>query len=1673
MPATEQTWRNTKLLHMVFGLTSLAMLVVTLWMFADDHNREWKDYQQTYYQKLEVWNLAARSREQQDAEYKAAEAARDAEVARQRTSVPDKILLDLFLAEQHFFQVERGETQGRKQRSTVAAPRENEFAQYVEFLPKATNVLALESSRAALDVEAELLRGDAARATDKDRRDSLESQLKAREAAIAANQAELKRSSRQTSEALAALPGMKDLLGENPPRGEPAQLTSLHQRLVQTREEFEGVPEEPAKDKEAARARVVKARDDFLAALRRATTQARFEEENKQRDLKFRRAELDVVRSDFNLRLGQNATTEELIGLQAAVDEVMADVDSLNSQYESFSRHRKQLDAVLAAMTAGEDAAKKALDQHKADLRRLESQLRESQPSVGKTILGMPILDAFYNSQIKIKQYWLPDLTLNRNFNVVARFDRCESCHLGVLKASPTSPTAPAYEPQHDETMQLATPRLVAKGDEAFLQRGPKDTDLPADFQVSVEEGGLADFVGLLRREKFVRQYDADKVSAFLLKVYGLHLSKEGLWDRNDAMIEYVVRESPAAVAGLKRGDVLVRIDGERIDSRESAVHYLTEHDHWGKPLTLQVRRGVPQPFSTHPRLELYGSDLSPHPFGKFGCTICHDGQGNGTEFKWTTHTPNTLSQAEDWARRLRWFDDVHWIYPMKPKRFAESNCLKCHHDLSELESSERFTEAPAPNLMEGYHTIREYGCFGCHEIKGYDGPTKRIGPDLRLEPNYFAAADQLRYELQRRKGAEGTLREIIQKAGDLRNHPEDNALRRQLQHLLASDDAQGSLPPEAKALVDLFKDEETPGKMRKVGPSLRHVADKLDDWFIYNQIHDPSGFRPTSRMPQFFGLHDFLKVGKDDEANPERSQQEKAKRTERVEKSKRLEQVEILSIVKYLRDKSQPIALVNAPAAGEAKDGAKTGDKKKDDPTQLGKFLFQTRGCLACHQHQAFPVPKQEQQDQGPDLSFVGDKLAGNNGENLARGRKWLYNWLLDPTNYHARTKMPNTFLVPYDEQDAAGKSTGRKINPALEIVNFLLASQAGKSDRAWSALEVPSIPLDDETLNELAIEHLRGASGFTESQAKNFLANGIPATLRGELKGDEVELLQEPGGGFDREKKVWAYLGRRSVSKYGCYACHDVPGFEAAKPIGTALNDWGRKETSKIAFEQVAQYIGLTDHVDIGHGGGHGTKLKNYPDKDKAYFLNSLIHHQRDGFLWQKLRDPRSFDFQTTQNKKYNERLKMPRFRFGPDEKENVRLREKVMTFILGLVNEPPAEKYLYRPDPRKTAINEGRRLLTKYNCGGCHTLEMDTWRIEYDPNDRRMSKDPKRLANEYDFLIPPVSKEALERSRLKNERGRREALITGQQARDTSTGQLVRNDVEIDGQEKYEIGIELWKPAVINGEVWLAKEQAVLLEEQAKQLRPAVGGALARLLAPVLAADERKRNPAAKYDDALAWGPPPLLNEGRKAQPEWLHRFLLEPYQIRPSVALRMPRFNMSSEEASSLASYFAAVDGVDQFVSPGLGGRVREEISPAADERLEDAKKLITNGNYCLKCHHMGAYKPEGSVAPQAPNLAEVYRRLRPEYVRDWVANPARFLPYTGMPVNIPEDKPVRPDQFQISAEFKVGPLVEKGTSRQQLDAVVDFLLNYDRYAQRNEEIKLNEPPKGAKPPGETP
>ena len=445
---------------------------------------------------------------------------------------------------------------------------------------------------------------------------------------------------------------------------------------------------------------------------------------------------------------------------------------------------------------------------------------------------------------------------------------------------------------------------------------------------------------------------------------------------------------------------------------------------------------------------------------------------------------------------------------------------------------------------------------------------------------------------------------------------------------------------------------------------------------------------------------------------------------------------------------------------------------------------------------------------------------------------------------------------------------------------------------------------------------------------------------------------------------------------------------------------------------------------------------------DPDTGFFLQKLLGHEREGFLWQKLRQPRSYDYKKAENKTYNERYRMPQFPFNDEQ------REAVMTFVLGLVAEPPAPHFVHTPSPREQARLDGLVVAEQYNCGGCHALEMDRWDVRYEPE----SLGEAFETADYPFLAAHFAPQQIEKSLQTDRQGRRSATLIGMPILDPETGreQFVDEDgvpVEEDDEEAVlHRPIMPWRDVLIDGEPRIVGGQNLIVPLDAIEAGrhyPARGGDLAKWLFPVVIADEMEVNPNVKPDDAWGWLPPPLVGEGKKVQSSWLHKFLLNPHTIRPSAVLRMPRFNFQSSEAAKLVNYFAAVDGADY---PYVYDPRLDESTLAAKEQsypghLVGAMRIVTNNNYCVKCHLVGSYSPPGNPKALAPQLERVHERLRPDYVHDWIANPKRFLPYTGMPVNIPFDAPVSQELY-------------RGSSEQQVDALTDLLMHFDAFAKRS-------------------
>ncbi|MBI2892978.1 MAG: c-type cytochrome [Deltaproteobacteria bacterium] len=185
-------------------------------------------------------------------------------------------------------------------------------------------------------------------------------------------------------------------------------------------------------------------------------------------------------------------------------------------------------------------------------------------------------------------------------------------------------------------------------------------------------------------------------------------------------------------------------------------------------------------------------------------------------------------------------------------------------------------------------------------------------------------------------------------------------------------------------------------------------------------------------------------------------------------------------------------------------------------------------------------------------------------------------------------------------------------------------------------------------------------------------------------------------------------------------------------------------------------------------------------------------------------------------------------------------------------------------------------------------------------------------------------------------------------------------------------------------------------------------------------------------AQTPEALALAPPALRAEGFRVQPEWLYSFLRQPYSIRPWIKVRMPTFNFTNEQATAVARYFAALDG-QEFPYQ------RRPLEPMAPERWDQANRLFAQLQ-CQSCHILTDEVPAGQDPAQlAPNLQRAPERLRADWMHRWLENPEALQPNTRMPSFFTDPFGVDPSPYSS---------ISQGTSQENIALLVELLSRID-------------------------
>ncbi|MDE2872600.1 MAG: c-type cytochrome [Gemmatimonadota bacterium] len=168
------------------------------------------------------------------------------------------------------------------------------------------------------------------------------------------------------------------------------------------------------------------------------------------------------------------------------------------------------------------------------------------------------------------------------------------------------------------------------------------------------------------------------------------------------------------------------------------------------------------------------------------------------------------------------------------------------------------------------------------------------------------------------------------------------------------------------------------------------------------------------------------------------------------------------------------------------------------------------------------------------------------------------------------------------------------------------------------------------------------------------------------------------------------------------------------------------------------------------------------------------------------------------------------------------------------------------------------------------------------------------------------------------------------------------------------------------------------------------------------------------------------PDLSVTALRVRPAWLAGYLADPVTIRPAGPEpgrggQMPDFRLDPAEVTAIAGFLLQL-GEPAVPAPAANLLRTPMRSPAAPPPWEPlslspfamrkAETLLRDRWSCLGCHQLG--DEGGRVGPRLDGIAE---RLRPEYVRALVHDPASLAPGTVMPASLEQ-----PDRLDLVASF---------------------------------------------------
>jgi len=582
------------------------------------------------------------------------------------------------------------------------------------------------------------------------------------------------------------------------------------------------------------------------------------------------------------------------------------------------------------------------------------------------------------------------------------------------------------------------------------------------------------------------------------------------------------------------------------------------------------------------------------------------------------------------------------------------------------------------------------------------------------------------------------------------------------------------------------------------------------------------------------------------------------------------------------------------------------------------GIALFEGLGCFGCHETKGFG--KDLNSMIGPDLTEIGSKV--NPG--------WLLEWLRNPKHFRPSTRMPDFRL---EEEDA------------MAITSYLWQNSEGFEPGEPQAF-------DDETIDEGAylyesigclachseLEedgriHGPNLSRIGDKSNYEYLVSWLlapkahqPKTSMPDMKLDEEDAkyvasflmsLKGEEGYEDLTGSEWlssketARKGEELIGQYGCFGCHKIMGMEGMGKIGVELDEVGSKHIHLFDF-------GLLEKKIL-----EGVGLHN---------AHENISKARRAWFTEKLSDPRQFD--EGRYKRPKDRLKMPDFGLSAEEIESLSI------LLTGMREGELPENYIAELTDEKKYLIEGKKVIDKYNCMGCHQFTIDTLYLK----NGSVVKGMVKLEEEESLFFQlwadneGLGKKAGDTVQVVNEEIVRRVVSQGGDI----SSYIIDYHVEVEGS----------------------------IAEEAKVFTP-----------PVLYEEGKKVQSAWLFD---------FLKEPITLRP-WLD-VRMPVFKMTENEATVLSRYFATLEKEEY--PYEFIVETKDSYIEG------KEEESPGY---LAMAQHLFEHKDVnCASCHVRGDINPEGDPSDWAPDLSVSRNRLKPDWIVDWLIDPQLKQPGTKMP-----------------------------------------------------------------------